>query len=426
MKVKKISLAGSPSAPSKEAQTNASFIPQTAAQFVTGVLGAPGNLIQGIGQGKPRAILGELPTTQQLRETAEEYFGTGQGYLKPEGLVQETLDLTAQALPFTLLLGPGSLASKTIADLGSSLVQTLGKKAGITNPLVLFGLGVLGSKYSAKAFNKLTGGAPAQYLTDLAKTAQINLEQEAVKLGTPISGNANKYATRLLELEDKISDTTSLKSTDKKELKEKIALYFNDIQNDKVNAAKLLERKREVNDLWPQYAGRENQAPRRFLDQIQKAIFEQADEIGKESVQGKKWNETFRASDSITKAMNYRSTLTKLMEEVPYIGTKLKSGLAQSVVGLLGGGYTAGLPGAALGAGAGLAGSKVLQKGEQIFGFLSKSPITRSLLNQAIVQSANRQIPQLAKTFTQLNKEAEKYEKKHPISTSALKIKKIS
>lgn len=86
------------------------------------------------------------------------------------------------------------------------------------------------------------------------------------------------------------------------------------------------------------------------------------------------------------------------------------------------GGYAGGLTGAGLGLAGGALAGKGIGKGIELYGFLG-DPSTHKLLGKAFINTIQRNIPQLTKTLSELNKNAEKYEHKQPINQKKPKYK---
>ncbi len=385
---------------------------QGTAEGVAGLAGLPGTIDEYL-SGKTI-----LPTSQSLRGHVQ----TGakkllpEKYLEPQSTEDRFLRNVGSSLPgagIALATG-GAALPVAIATGGGAAGETAAQELGL-GPLGQFAGSLLGSASFSKGFHALQSkyGIKPQNLLTTATTAQKKLYDKELELGTHINASARSYRSKLLKLEDRINNSSALTSTHKSELKDKLQLALKDIKKGVINGSELVNRKKENNAFYKHLAGYKNKEAREYLDQIQKSIFEEGEQIGKNHPE---WLSAWTDADDITKAIKYGEGLQAVAEDAPGIMKLASHPLAKIAVsaGGLGTGLYTGHTAEALGVGASLyAGHKAYEHGKYLAKFLEK-PATQRILHDAFKYTANRQFPQLAKALTKLNGDAESYAKKNP------------
>ncbi len=305
------------------------------------------------------------------------------------GFIEGTANRAITALPYVALL-PGSIWANAGRELTASAGGQAAEEAGFGPEGQLVG-SLIGGYAGSKAVNKVASkyfqkGGTIENLEKLAEKTESQLYSKQKKLGEK-SVSAPKYQRQLNQLYNEIVDDSGIPSTTKNELIEKMKTYEQDIAGGKLKPNKLAERTKQINSA---YKFAKNSNEKNYLKRIQKEMFEEADRIGKSR---KQWYKSYSDARSIGRAQSYKLELPEMIDETPKLLKFIPNRLAQAVVGVTG----------ALGA----------NKGGQILGFLSESPQTRQLLQQAIEQTLNRNIPALEKTYREINKRAEQFEKKN-------------
>lgn len=390
--------------------TSGSWLGNTGKQILTGVTGSVGSIAQGahnIGAGignyfssadnqmEPYKV--NVPTVESLREEFE--------VPEPEGWFQEIFDNTARTAPF-LLLGPGTLAAKTAANLVSSAGMTAVKKAG-GGPELQF----LGSLATSKGFDKLqdfykAGGKP-DTLNKFAEVAKKNFYEKEAKLGAKINSPAGNYPKKFEGIIEKIEDHSSLDLTEKQNLIAKMNLYKNDAATGTINAAKLAQRNKQINESYPKLQGPKNIVARQYMNEAKSVIQETAKSIGKKH---KSWFNSFKSSNDIHRAQNYQSDLADMIEESPKLAKQVAKPLIKKILGVPVG-IASGIAGAAVEP-IKFAGKAALDKGKEIYGFY-QYPAGQKLLKEFYGDVAKRNIPRAVETLAKLNKTVDQWESKH-------------
>lgn len=407
-------------------KNQSSWLANTAKQVGTGVLGSVGSTVQSVldidkGIENYRKDTNEestkspIPTVENVRK----YFGVEE----PEGFLQDTLDFATKTLPITVLLGGSNILGAIGSDLVSSAAASATKHIG-GGPLAQAAAGFLTGVGLNKAKNLITKTQDPESLIGLAKTAEKKHWTSSEKLGNKINKKVPEYKKGLEKIRTHIEDTTSLKEAQKSELLSKIDKYVGDVPFDIVNAGKLTSRIKEINSVIGEKAPK---VYKTFLERIQSDMFKTAEKIGKKN---KRWFKDWSKAREITQALHYQSAVGDLIDEYPKLAKVLSNPLAKSLItgstGALTGGAIGGLPGVVVGAGLASAGTAAIKKAEQIAGFLKKES-THSLLRHAFKNTAKRNVPEIAKSWLRVNKEAEKYQEEHgnPFNPSPSKLKLI-
>lgn len=405
---------------------------QGAAESGAGLLGLPGTLTK-FSTGKEI-----LPTSERLiggvRNIAEKYLP--EQYQQPKDTEEKFIRNLGSGIPGAVLaLATGGAAAPiALSAFGGAAGETAAEKAGLGTLGQIAG-GFIGSAGFTKGFHTLQRryDIKPQDLVGTATKAQEALYDAEKKLGEHITYPAKSYEKKLLKLEDKINRSSALKSTQKTELVDKVQQAIKDIEKrvvgnpvvsegvitppvvmeEFINASTLVDRKKQNNAFYKHLDGYKNKEAREYLDQLQKIIFDEGENIGKNHPE---WLSSWKDADDITKVIKYGENLSEILEETPIITKILKSKIAQTALGAagIGSGYYVGGGPLALGAaGLGAAGYYGFTKSKELSRYLEK-PITQRLLGDAFKYTINRQIPQLVKTLSKLNKNSEKFEKQHP------------
>jgi hypothetical protein len=405
---------------SRPAEKLLGYLGNTGTQLLTAGLGGPSNVVQTAGDigtagynlltGK-NAQFPEVPgTTKQIRKAAEPYLS--KEALNPEGLIQKGLDLTTKNWPM-LLLGGAPFAQKVGADLASSFASTAAKDAGLGIAGEITA-GILGSAGFNKLSHRLKNIDDPNKLINMAKTAENEYWKEAEELGKPISHSGAALSDKITDLVDKINKNIDLSPAEKSDLIEKAKLLGSDIVDGQVNAAQISERISQMNNLIRE-TPYQMKALRRYLTKMRSALFDTAEDIGKSN---KSWYKKWTEARDISNAVHYQSSLADMFDRYPEISKVVTHPIVKKILGFVGGGV-GGLgagAGALASAGAGVVGAlgtSGWKKAEQIWGFVGK-PVTRGLLRKSAKYVVQENAKGLAKVYSQLNREAEKYEKENP------------
>lgn len=368
---------------------------------------------------------GYLPTPQDIRSKI-----SGR---EPEGFLEKTARNIGGGAPITAAaigLGGAPLIPSIVSNIGGSLGSATAEEAGL-GPIGQFFGGIAGGAGLNKLYNAVRRGVDPRRLGELAKNAQKKFYDNAEKISlqegqpatlrTEISGDATKFRSGLYKLEDKIRASKALTQAQKAELSNKISLLDSDIKMNKVSGQKLFESRVELNSLYDAFKGHTDKQARRSLDDIVSLVRKEIEAVGQSSPLAKRWYENIKSGDDVTKALNYRPKLQRLIEDSPDIPKILTNKLAKEAVGIGLGAKYGGVPGALLGFG----GGQVLKKGTQLSGF-AQSSTGRKLLGEAFKNTIEDNIPNLTRTYHKINRAAEEYSKKYPQENAEPKLKRVS
>lgn len=413
MPLKIISQPDAPSTPGQKhdqpVKEGLSTIGRIGRQAVSKIVGLPGdaiNLLESIGvipsfKGTPlESVQLRPPTTEQVQN----YFGKEE--IAPQGTLEDIIGTTLGNLPVTLALGGGPVWAKIASDVAGTTAMKGAAALGGTDPLSQLAAGLAGGSGFNRLKNYFTKGGSPESLINVAKEAEQKYWSKADDLGANITQKAPGYRSKLQKLYDEVKDSSALSVEQKNDLAHKIKLYEKDVSKDTINAKKLSERVKEINEVWPQAVGKSKNAYRKYLERIQKEMFTVGDEIGKTHPE---WHKNWDDARKVGKALNFQPISLALFDEYPILQKSLKNPLGQLALGLGGGAYAAG----ALGAGGGAAITRLARKGTQVAGFLQNETVAK-LMSRAVQQNLNRQIPELARTYAKIDKLADEYEKENP------------
>jgi hypothetical protein len=427
---------------------NISQFGQGVAEGGAAILGLPGtayNLVRS-GTGGVASLLGQenplpenkyVPTSGDLIEGVQNIAKSvlPESHLKPKGFKEKVIKESGSLLPTTI--GTIALGGIPLAAIGrnvaSSVGAVLGEDAAGDFGKVVGGLvGNYGFNKFYNWFNKnILKGADPKTLDSIAKETQQQLYERERQLGKGVIENVPTYQQDLLSLEKELEGSLAFKdAAQQKDLINRVKTYLSEANDGNVDISKLIERKKEINGILAQTQGPQYKQYRTFLERIQKAMFDAADRIG---ITNPEWEKSWRAADNITKALNYGKHLTETLEKAPSLMAKLTSPLATLAIGASGGGAfggpLGGIIGGAVAGGVSLVGHGLkyaakqgLTKAKQLYGFM-KTPETRALLGKAFSYTLEDNIPSLANTYTQINKRAKSYAKKHPVKEETAKKK---
>jgi hypothetical protein len=394
-------------------------IPQGAVQGITSALDFPKAIAQEVRDALGIKHKGLLPNFTQAAEAGLKKI-LPEGYTEPKGFGEKLARNIGSSLPAAALaIGTGGASLPvSVATAGGAIGETIAEEAG-AGPIARIAASLLGSAGATKGLHSLQSHykIKPQNLLSIAETQQQKLYNQERVLGEKINGSAGNYRKNLESLETRISKSGALTSAQKAELKDKIQLALEDINEstNSINASQLVKRKQENNAIFKHLQGSKNKEAREYLKQIQKVIFEEGETIGKKN---KKWFKSWKDADSITEVLKYGDRLEELAEEAPKLKQIVRHPLAKTVLigsGLGGGLYKGAISGQAalvLG-GTYFAGKAAINQAKYLSKFLEQ-PVTKKLLNDSLKYTLHRQTPQLLKTFELFNSQAEKFERNHP------------
>jgi hypothetical protein len=326
--------------------------------------------------------------------------------------LDEAVEKTIHNLPLTVALGSGTLGTKVLRDFASSAAMT-GTKALGGGPVAQ----IVSSLAINPAIDKVSGLFSKKInpnsLTSIADQTQKKYGLERDNLGAKINYPAESYRNNLDKLYNKIIDDVSVPSTEKKELLGAISKFDQDAISGKINANKLIERKEQINTLYPEMFNK-SKSYQKYLKQLKGNLEETRNAIG---ITHPRWFEASKIVDDITKANNYQFVITELLDQYPQLKKYTTQPIIQSLIygggGTSIGGAVGGIPGAAAGFFAGKGLQKGLEKSQQIYGFL-KYPHAQEVLGKVIKASLDNNIPVFTKSLAKLDRLAIEYEKKKP------------
>lgn len=391
---------------------------QAVPRAVSGVIGIPAGIAAFAGQTAEKALsplLGNRPEIEAFEKkhkigtygepaipypSVENVYSGQTNLLKklgvPESLLEQkpgfiegTINRTITALPYISLL-PGSFIANAARELSASAGGQAAEELGFgaTGQLVgsLLG-GLAGTKGVNKAADFFKKGGSIETLERMAQKAESGFYSKQKELGDKISVSAPKYRTQLNNLYNEIVDDTGLKSTSRTELMDKLQKYEQDIVGGKIKPSKLAERTKQINAAYSQV---KTPAERTYLQRVQKAMFQEAESIGKSHPD---WYNAYEAARSIGRAESYRVQLPTVLEDAPQLLKYLTNATARAALGVSGIGPAA-------------------NKAVRAAGFLYESPEARKLLLKSIDYTLQRNIPALERTYRKLNELGEKFDQK--------------
>lgn len=399
-----------------EQPQEAGFITRNIVNPVTAAVGSVPSLVQGLGEefkeylpshrgGRPditeEIIQGVPGTIPKLRESAASALGVTPESLQPQGFFEKTIDKTAQALPFIYGLG-GSLGT---LDLASSAGMAAADEAGL-GPLGEIAGGILGPVALRKIQSMRGKPSSIPHLEELANKAKENFYEKEAKLGSKINVPSKKYVEGLNKIASKVEDNTALSLSEKTEIMNKLDQFRNDAAFGTINAAKLVQREKELNALYPSIQGPKDRIYREFIGQTRNHIENFGKEIGNKHPD---WLHSWQNAKDIVKAQNYQSGLSQLIDEYPTISKAISNPLVKGLLGIGAGSYLGG----PVGAGVAVGGSLGFKKAERLYAYY-KRPIGQKLLKEAFKNIYDRNVPALERTLVKLNKDVEKFEEENP------------
>lgn len=385
-----------------------SWLGNTAKQVGTALVGGPGSIAQGahnvgaaIGnyfsseENQMEPLQVQAPTVESLRERFE--------VPEPEGWAQEIFDNTARTAPL-LLLGPGSLSAKVANSLLSSASMTAVKKAG-GGPALQFAASLGASKGFDKLQSFFKSGGKPDTLNAFAEVAKKDFYDKEAKLGAKINVPKGKYQVKWDNIIDKIENDSALDLAEKQNLIARMNLYKNDAATGTINAAKLAQRNKQINSLYPKLQGQKNSVARQYMNEAKSIVQDTAKSIGKRH---KSWYNNFSSANDIHRAQNYQSDLADMIEESPQLAKQVAKPIIKKILGM-----PAGIAGAVAGAAlepVKAAGKAIVEKGKEIYGFY-QYPAGQKILKEFYGDVAKKNIPRAVETLAKLNTTVDKWEK---------------
>lgn len=393
-------------------------IGQGALETLAAVAGIPGTIQQytGINPLHPGLPI-QSPTSEQLTglarqitgyEAPEKGSGTSFGYNIGAGLPGAAAALATGGLSAAPMILGSTLGGASGSTIGEKIFGPIG---GLIGGLA----GSFGTNKGINAVMRKFGINPGDLLGSAQRAQELAYDTEK-ELGKNISGSSKRWDTNLEKYQDKIRQHSGIAREAKKELIAKAQESRQIAQGNKINGLNVAEKKREIGELYrlPMFKDPKN---KKHLDNLIGVIMSEGDELGKTNAA---WRTAWQEGDDITKILKYGENLQNLAQENPGLVPQLKAIMSNKLVkaigygsGLAGGAYAGLFPLAAAGVG-GIEGIRQGINHGKYFGQFLKYPSTTKLLQDAAKQTANRQMPQLLRTYSQLNANAEKYSKAHP------------
>lgn len=326
----------------------------------------------------------------------------------PETATERILHSTATTLPLTTFLGAAPFGQKLALDLlQSGVIEGLDQgKASTATKIGATLLTGLGFNKATSAAKKLFGIAETpEKLLDLAKQAEKSYYDSSSKLAEKIKVPSKRFEGSINKIYDDIKSNVGFHDISKKKnMLDKARSIAKDLEGGTFSPLIIEKRNKELNKLYSKVYDEDSLT---YIKKLQNALFKEAEEIGKTH---KDWYSTWNKAKDIRKAINFGPDLKGILENVPSVGKVLTNPIAQKLFGYstLG---AASLYSAPLAVGAGI-GYKAYEQGRMIAGF-AKNPSTHNLLVKASKNLAERNIPALTKTLTQINQSAKSYENKN-------------
>lgn len=345
---------------------------------------------------------GKSDLTPKQQEASDKLRAEKGGTEKAQGFVEEVADKVITGLPFLGLTSGGALGKALIQDIGGSAASTAVERSG-GGPVAQILASVAGGAGANRIRNYLKKGGEIKNLPKIAKEAAEISYKKADDLGSKITVEAKKYKNDLLNLHERVEDTTKLAPEERKELLGKLHKWASDAGTNLIKADKIVERKRDINSLFKNSQGKSKEY-RNYLDEAQKIMFTKADQIGANHPE---WYKSWKTGDDIYKAINYKPEFLRFVEDYPAVKKYIDNPIAQV---LISGGTALKLGTGKFGAlGVGLA-VPVAKKAVQIGAFaLSKSPEVRNVLKKAMQATVERNSKQAAREYARLSKATDKF-----------------
>lgn len=349
--------------------------------------------------------------SQDIRAEREKSQGFAPGSLEPQGYGEKVLNSVAQTAPISALTGGASWGKNLFNDALVSSGQVGAEELGLGVPEQIIG-GILapilfkGGKNLLSKTGLVKPGHSIPRLNELAESAKKDFYAKEAQLGSKINVPAKDYVSGLEKIGEKIVDNTALSLSEKQDLVSKINQFTTDANSGKINAAKLVQREKELNALWSQTQGPKNRVFREFVGQTRKFIEDIGDKIGSHH---KEWHKNWKDAKDIVKAQNYKTTISEMAEDFPGLGKYLAKPMVKGLLGLSAGGAIGGAGAAVLGA----VGTAGFGRGERLWGFMQK-PAGQKLVHDSIKNIIDRNGPALKISLTKLNKAVDRYEEENP------------
>lgn len=338
----------------------------------------------------------ELPNTEDIYKGQSQVLqklGVPKKLLESKpGFLEGTLDRAVTALPWVYLM-PGSLTANLTREVGASAAGQGAEELG-AGPLGQLTASILGGWATGKGFNAVTNylkkGGSIENLETLSETAKTNFYNKEKELGSKIQAPAREYESNLNKLYSEIVDDISLPTKSKKELINRFKKFEQDYATGKISASRLAERTKQINAAYPSIT---NPIEENYLRRAQKIMFDEGKRIGEIHPE---WYNAWESARSIGRAQSYKVILPEILQDSPKLVKYLTNGTIRAILGLTGI-------------------KTSLNKGAQVIGFLNESRAGRDLLKKAMEYTVNRNIPALEKTYRELQKLTDKYEKENSV-----------
>lgn len=329
----------------------------------------------------------------------------GKEAAEPQGSLEEIADMVARSLPQTLALkGVSSFGKELLKDIGTSTAMKIGEKSGLSDPISQLALGY----YSGRGFDRiahyLKGGGTIQNLATRGKEAEQKYWNKSQGQGSNIHISAKKFENKINGIESELNKTSDVlfKEREKQDLINRIAKYKKDSESGMLNLGKVVDEIKDINEL---HSTRKSRKFDEYLKRLQSTFFDEIDSV-KKSHPG--FYKNYNTAKDLTKANNFHFNTEKFIEDNPESKKILTNPIAQAVLGF----GVKGIPGALVAATAGAIGRPLYRRGkaqaEQIAGFL-KYPGGQQILKETVEALGQESVPQILKSFTRLNKVADKY-----------------
>jgi len=239
-------------------------------------------------------------------------------YDKPHNFGEKVFDKTMQSLPFIGLMGTkgaANIGKEIVQDVGSSAASTVAENLGFGKVGQLIA-SIGGAAGTRKLLNRGIGKVAKDFL-ETSKNVSKESYEKARELGKDINIEGRDYKRYMTEVRNDLAETSAIrKFEDKEELLRKFNQWIGDVEHNKINGTKLLNRKQEINSLFK--TAKEGEEP--FLARAKELMLKQLDKVP-----NKEFDSAWKRGDYLHGALKYPETFKQYMEGNKETGKWLKN-----------------------------------------------------------------------------------------------------
>jgi hypothetical protein len=331
-----------------------------------------------------------VPTVEDIQHYVTEPI-LGKENLEPGSFPERAYERFGRSIPAIAATGGAALLPALGAGAVGSAAGQAAEDIGLPAAAQL-GVDILASGNFNKILQKMgSRGIPVNTLATMADSAKNKFYEIERELGPKITLNAHPVEDKLIDIMQKASKDTTLSDIQRSKLLRDIGEYSTDILGGNTTASQLFKRRTELNNI---IANASDKNSRNYYEAIRKPIVELME---KQKNIHPEWYNAYKSGDNIYRAQNFSENFISGLKDYPKIASTLKNPLAYGVASLGPALYFTKDPITLLATSGGITGgASAIKKGSEIF-------------LQASKEMLERNFPAAARTYSALNKEADKY-----------------